>query len=57
MINLATADSGREAAKTTSALPVTYALSQREAAQLQRKIDLRVLPMLFIVSVMAFLDR
>lgn len=32
-------------------------LSEAQAAALMRKIDLRVMPMLFIVYVAAFLDR
>jgi len=38
-------------------MPPDSTLSEEEAAKLLRKIDLRVLPMLFIVYVAAFLDR
>ena len=32
-------------------------LSKEEATKLTRKIDLHVLPMLFVIYVVAFLDR
>lgn len=38
-------------------MPLDSTLSEAEAAKLLRKIDLRVLPMLFIVYIAAFLDR
>lgn len=37
--------------------PEMEMLSDAEAAKLMRRIDLRVLPMLFVVYVAAFLDR
>ncbi|KAK7729248.1 High-affinity nicotinic acid transporter [Cytospora paraplurivora] len=47
-----------EVAKSTSIFPVEVeSLSEAEIAKLQRKIDFRVLPMLFIIYVVAFLDR
>lgn len=36
---------------------VSDILSRREEAELMRKIDWRVLPMLFVIYVVAFLDR
>jgi hypothetical protein len=57
MANLEITDSDREAAKITPALRPTSELPPHHATQLQRKIDLHVLPMLFLVYVMAFLDR
>ncbi|POS74793.1 hypothetical protein DHEL01_v206807 [Diaporthe helianthi] len=44
--------------KATSMLPVeTELLSDAEAAKLMWKVDLRVLPMLFVIYIVAFLDR
>lgn len=40
-----------------SALAVDNALTEEEQALLLRRIDLRLLPMLFLIYVMAFLDR
>lgn len=58
MANIATIDSDREAEKSPSTLPAkTDTLSEHQAAQLLRKIDYRVLPMLFVIYIMAFLDR
>lgn len=49
--------SGYETNETTSTSPGTDTLSEAEVAGLMRRIDLRVLPMLFLIYVMAFLDR
>jgi hypothetical protein len=38
-------------------LPESDSLSQAESAQLMRKIDRHVLPVLFLIYVVAFLDR
>jgi hypothetical protein len=48
---------GSDVASADSAMPETTHLSEPEAARLMRKIDFRVLPMLFLVYVVAFLDR
>ncbi|KAI1105327.1 putative allantoate permease [Jackrogersella minutella] len=47
----------RHAAESTSTLPEADTLSEVEEAKLMRKIDLHVLPMLFMVYLAAFLDR
>lgn len=44
-------------AESTSTLPEAEALSEVETKKLMRRIDLHVLPMLFLIYVMAFLDR
>ncbi|KAI1073453.1 putative allantoate permease [Whalleya microplaca] len=44
-------------AGSTSTQPEPEALSEAEEVKLMRKIDLHVLPMLFLIYVMAFLDR
>ncbi|KAI0160664.1 putative allantoate permease [Xylariaceae sp. FL1272] len=43
--------------KPDSLSPIVESLSDTEAAKLVRKIDFKVLPMLFIIYVIAFLDR
>ncbi|KAI0014723.1 putative allantoate permease [Xylariomycetidae sp. FL0641] len=45
------------AVKASSTAPETDALSDADVARLTRKIDLRVMPMLFLIYVVAFLDR
>ncbi|KAF2823557.1 putative allantoate permease [Ophiobolus disseminans] len=47
----------RDHASTESTMPEEDLLSKAEAARLLRRIDWHVLPMLFIVYVVAFLDR
>lgn len=44
-------------ASSTSTLPEAELMSDGEAAKLMRKIDLHVLPMLFLIYLAAFLDR
>ncbi|KAI0546918.1 putative allantoate permease [Xylaria curta] len=46
-----------DSTKLDSLRPIAESLSDAEAANLLRKIDFRVLPMLFIIYVIAFLDR
>ncbi|KAI1378859.1 putative allantoate permease [Hypoxylon crocopeplum] len=45
------------AIESTSTLPEADSLSEAEEAKLMRRIDFHVLPMLFLVYVVAFLDR
>lgn len=54
-----TAELYDETTKSTStqAVEADNGLSETETARLLRKIDLRVLPMLFVIYVVAFLDR
>ncbi|KAK6958375.1 hypothetical protein Daesc_001174 [Daldinia eschscholtzii] len=47
----------RDATESTSTLPDPDTLSEAEETKLMRKIDLHVLPMLFLIYVAAFLDR
>ncbi|KAI2626886.1 putative allantoate permease [Xylaria nigripes] len=48
---------GCDSTESNSIAPMAETLSEAEAARLMRRIDYRVLPMLFLIYTVAFLDR